>query len=155
MVFGYLMKLCGDRELAEDLLQETFYQAVRCSGKYDGSCGISTWLCSIAGNLWKRELRKRGKAASISLEETTEAGNAAEHRENRGMSAEETYFRKEQAMDVMKQIHSLPEHEKEVLLLRGMGGLSFREIGEVMEKSENWARVTFFRAKKKIREESI
>lgn len=143
VVFGYLMRLCKDKGTAEDLLQETFCQAVRCAKKYDGSCSVTTWLCSIAKNLWFQELRKKDKNQWEVLDESLISGEPA---------PEEALVIQTQALDVLQQIHSLPEKEKEVVLLRALGSLSFREIGQVMEKSENWARVTFFRAKQKIKE---
>ena len=60
-VYRFLMSLCHDEETAEELTQETFYQAVRCANKYDGTCKVSTWLCQIAKHLWYRELEKRSK----------------------------------------------------------------------------------------------
>ena len=51
-VFKYLMSLCGNADLAEELTQETFYRAIRSSGKFDGSCKVSTWLCQIAKHIW-------------------------------------------------------------------------------------------------------
>ena len=51
-VFKYLMSLCGNADLAEELTQETFYRAIRSSGKFDGNCKVSTWLCQIAKNTY-------------------------------------------------------------------------------------------------------
>lgn len=64
-VYRFLMSLCHDEETAEELTQETFYQAVRCANKYDGTCKVSTWLCQIAKHLWYRELEKRNKKGKI------------------------------------------------------------------------------------------
>ena len=59
MVYKFLLSLCYEEELAEELTQETFYQAVRSVDRYDGSCKVSTWLCQIAKHLWYREIERR------------------------------------------------------------------------------------------------
>lgn len=141
-VFKYLMSLCGDVDLAEELTQETFYRAIRSSGNYDGTCKVSTWLCQIAKHIWYQELDKRRRRKEEPLQK-----EAAQD------GLEKTYCRKEQTMEVMKAAHILEENAKEVFLLRITGGFSFKEIGEICGKNENWARVTFYRAKQKIMKE--
>lgn len=141
-VFKYLMTLCGNEELAEELTQETFYRAIRSSGKFDGSCKVSTWLCQIAKHIWYQELDKRRRWKEEPLQE-----NGA------GDSLESSYCRKEQTMGIMKAVHVLEENAKEVFLLRITGGFSFKEIGEICGRNENWARVTFYRAKQKVMKE--
>lgn len=138
-VFKYLMSLCGDARVAEELTQETFYRAIRSSNRFDGRCKVSTWLCQIAKHIWYQELDKRRRRKEEPLWENEADG-----------SLENDYCRKEQTMEVMKAVHILEEGPKEVFLLRITGGFSFREIGEICGKNENWARVTFYRAKQKI-----
>lgn len=141
-VFKYLMTLCGDAGMAEELTQETFYRAIRSAGKFDGSCKVSTWLCQIAKHIWYQELDKGRRRQEEPLREMGESDGL-----------EKDYCRKELTMEVMKAVHVLGEDAKEVFLLRTTGGFSFREIGEICRKNENWARVTFYRAKQKVMEE--
>lgn len=141
MVFGYLMTLCHEENMAEELTQETFYQAVKSSGRYDGSCKVSTWLCQIARHLWYQELDKRRRKGTVVLEEELVSGET-------GM--EEQICLREEKMELFKKVHVLNEVSKEVVLLRLTGAFSFREIGDIFGKNENWARVTFYRAKQKI-----
>lgn len=140
-VYRFLMSLCGDEETAEELTQETFYQAVRCANKYDGTCKVSTWLCQIAKHLWYRELEKRKKKGTKPLDEKMPS--------DRKTPDEELCVREEK-MELFRKVHILDETAKEVVLLRVTGAFSFREIGELFGKNENWARVTFYRAKQKI-----
>ncbi len=140
-VFRFLLAMCHDEDIAEELTQETFYQAVRCAGKYDGSCKITTWLCQIAKHLWYRELEKRKRKGTSELNE-----NVPEEKK----ALEDEILIKEQKMEIFRKIHLLDEVQKEVLLLRITGAFSFREIGDIFGKNENWARVTFYRAKQKI-----
>lgn len=66
-------------------------------------------------------------------------------------SAEEGLLAREGQLALLRQIHDLPEERREVVYLRAFGGLSFREIGDVMGRTETWARVTFYRTKEKLR----
>lgn len=140
-VFRFLVTLCRDGGTAEELTQETFYQAVRSSDRYDGTCKVSTWLCQIAKHLWYQELERRKRKGTVVLEEEVVS---------EGSVLEETVCQKEEKMDLFKKVHILDEVSKEVILLRVTGAFSFREIGEIFGKNENWARVTFYRAKQKI-----
>lgn len=140
-VFGYLVTLCHEEHTAEELTQETFYQAVKSSGKYDGTCKVSTWLCQIAKHLWYQELDKRRRKGTSVLEEELVS---------KEKDVEENLCLKEEKMELFKKVHILNETAKEVVLLRLTGAFSFREIGDIFGKNENWARVTFYRAKQKI-----
>lgn len=141
IVYRYLAALCGSASLAEELTQETFYQAVRSIGRFDGSCKLSVWLCQIAKHLWYQQLRKRQKAP-VPLDRVPEVPVP---------SAEDGLLEQEGRLALLRQIHRLPELQREVVYLRAFGGLSFREIGDVLDRTEAWARVTFYRSKEKLR----
>ena len=140
-VYKFLLAQCRDPDLAEELTQETFYQAVRSIGRFDGSCKLSVWLCQIAKHLWYQQLRKRQKAP-VPLDRLPEVPVP---------SAEEGLLEREGRMDLLRLVHDLPELQREVVYLRAFGGLSFREIGDVLDRTEAWARVTFYRSKEKLR----
>ena len=137
-VYKFILAQCHDPDLAEELTQETFYQAVRSIGRFDGSCKLSVWLCQIAKHLWYQYLRKRQRDP-VPLESTLETSVP---------SAEDGVLEQEGRL---RQIRQLPELQREVVYLRAFGNLSFREIGDVLGKTENWARVTFYRSKEKLR----
>lgn len=140
-VYRFLMSLCYEDETAKELTQETFYQAVRCANKYDGTCKVSTWLCQIAKHLWYKELKRKEKKGTKTLDENLVS--------DRKLPDEELCIREEK-MELFRKVHVLDETAKEVVLLRLTGAFSFREIAELFGKNENWARVTFYRAKQKI-----
>ena len=135
----YLLSLCRDSRIAEELTQETFYQAVRSADRFDGSCKVSVWLCQIAKHLWYQHLRKRKPEEPL-----PEDGLP-------GPSAEEDVLTRQGHLDLLRQIHALPPSTREVVYLRAFGGLSFREIGDVLGRTETWARVTFYRGKEALR----
>jgi RNA polymerase sigma-70 factor (ECF subfamily) len=141
LVFKFLMSLCNDQDTAEELTQETFYRAIKSAHRYDGTCKVSTWLCQIAKHLWYQEIDKRKRKETSMLSD-----NIASDK----LNPEEELCLIEEKMQLIKAVHILDEAAKEVVLLRITGAFSFREIGEVFNKNENWARVTFYRAKQKI-----
>ena len=140
-IYKYLLRISNNKELSEELMQETFYRAIKSIDKFDGTCKFSTWLCEIARHLWLQQLRKNKVRNSDVLNENIISTN---------MKIEEEICLKEEKMEVFKKIHMLNEVAKEIVLLRITGAFSFKEIGEIFGKSENWARITFYRAKKKI-----
>ena len=140
-VYKFLLCQCRNPALAEELTQETFYQAVRSIDRFNGSCKISVWLCQIAKHLWYQYLEKHKR--EIPVEEPQESQTVS--------SAEEAVINRETHLNLLRQIHSLPDPAREVVYLRVFGELSFREIGDVLGKTENWARVTFYRSKEKIK----
>ena len=138
-VYRYLMTHTRDADLAEELTQETFYQAIRSSDRFDESCKVSTWLCAIAKRVLLTHRRKYPEAEE--LEEQTMSVPSAESEAVEAVSR----------MELIRLVHELPEPAREVVYLRAFGGLSFAEIGEVQGRTENWARVTFYRAKEKMK----
>ena len=146
-VYRYLMSLCRDSELAEEMTQETFYQAMRHIDKFDGSCKISTWLCAIAKNQLFSHYRKQKKTESLDDEQLILQSVATVP------SAESEALSEMGYQDLMKRLYSCPEPFREVLCLRIFGNLSFREIGDSLGRSENWARVTYYRGKERLRKE--
>ena len=140
-VYKFLLSQCHDADLAEELTQETFYQAVRSIDRFNGSCKVSVWLCQIAKHLWYQHLRKANRETELPEESELPLVPSAE---------EETMDRSGQ-LDLLRRVHQLPEPGREVVYLRAFGGLSFREIGDVLGKTETWARVTFYRGKEALR----
>lgn len=140
-VYKYLLSMTHDEDLSEELTQETFYQAIRTSDRFDESCKVSTWLCAIAKNVLFTYRRKH--PVTEEMDETLPAGASTENEALGNLGR----------MEVLRLLHGLPEPGREVMYLRVFGGLSFAEIGEVHGKSENWARVTFYRAKEKLRKD--
>lgn len=141
VVYKFLISLCNDKNMADELMQETFYRAIKSANSYDGTCKVTTWLCQIAKHLWYQEIEKRKRKQTSVLSDDIVSDN---------LNLEEEICLKEKKMQLFKEVHILDETQKEVFLLRITGAFSFREIGEVFQKNENWARVTFYRAKQKI-----
>ena len=146
-VYKYLFCLTQNRDISEELTQETFAIAVEDIKKFRGECKLSVWLCQIAKHLWYKELKKSKKNANVSFEEVNDTILYDE-------SLEEIICEKEEKLKLFKDMQKLDEKSREVMYLRMVGNLSYEEIGEILGKTANWSRVTFYRAKQKIREEN-
>lgn len=138
----YLMALCKDAHLSEELTAQTFFKAMEALPKFRGDCDVRTWLCAIAKNCYLNYLRS--KKQTLSLEELQMTAS--------GPTVEELVMDANQAMAVHRVLHSLPEPYKEVFSLRVFGQLSFSAIGELFGKNQNWACVTYHRARQKIQD---
>lgn len=140
VVYRFLFSVCHDKQLAEDLTQETFLEAYKSIERFDGSCKISSWLCQIAKHLLYRHYQKTKREIPVALE-------GSEEFIPRTPSPDCRIMAKLELMEVFKDMQKLPPAMREVIYLRITGELTFGEIGEIMGRSENWARVTFYRGK--------
>ena len=140
-VFSYVMTLSGDRSQAEELTQETFFRALSKQSGFRGESDEATWLCAIAKNLFLDEKRRRSRF-----------GELPEEMPDTGKSLEQAAADRDSSFRIHMALHALDEPYREVFELRIFGELSFREIGMIFRKTENWARVTYHRAKLKLRE---
>lgn len=140
-VYKYALSLTRDEHLAEEITQETFFKALRSIDRFDGRCKVYVWLCQIAKNTYFTQHQRAMKAELLSPQP------------KHSNSLEERLETRETAFAIHKILHGLPEPFKEVFSLRAFGELSFKQIGELFGKTESWARVTYHRAKKKIKEE--
>ena len=140
-VFSYAMTLTGDRTQAEEITQETFFRAISKRTEYRGESDEVTWLCAIAKNCFVDETRRRNKTAPIP-EELPAAGK----------SIEQQVTDKDSSFRIHVALHALDEPYREVFELRVFGELSFSQIGTIFGKTENWARVTYHRARIRLRE---
>lgn len=140
LVYRYLLSLCHNESVAEELTSETFYKAYLHIGKFRGECKIESWLCSIARNTYIKEQKKNSKFVPI------DTVIAIAYDED----IIDKLSDKEQSIQIHKALHNLKDPYKEVFTLRIMGELSFKEIAEIFSKTETWAKVTFYRAKDKL-----
>lgn len=140
----YLFCLTHNSDISEELTQETFCKAVKKINTYKGECKMSVWLCQIAKNLWYDQCRKNKK-----LVNTKESELLNIHVLN---SLEEQVISNDEKIRLYKKMQKLDAQTREVMYLRITGELSFKEIGIILNKTENWARVTFYRGKNQLKE---
>ena len=140
-VYRYCLALTRDEQIAEEVTQETFFKALKAIDKFDGKCRLYVWLCQIAKNTYLSMLQKKRTGEELPGEIPS------------GESLEERLLTKESAFEIHQILHRLEEPYKEVFSLRTFGELPFRQIGALFGKTESWARVTYHRARLKIKEE--
>ena len=145
VVYRYLLSLSHNTHIAEELTQETFFKALKKVDDFRGECDLRVWLCQISKNTYYDYLKKNKKYAPEAQNEFAEEVFSVDFIQD--FSDKETAFR------VHKVLHKLSEPYKEVFSLRVFGELSFSDISDLFGKSESWARVTYHRACKTIREE--
>ena len=150
LVFRYLRSLCADAAVAEELTAETFYRAYTHFDSFRGDSKLETWLCAIAKNQYFAYMKKH---ARLQVDPDVDLMFDGAGMIRNTVSAEQEVLQQIGQVELLKKLHAFPEPGREVLYLRMFGNLSFREIGEVMGKTENWARVTFFRARTNLRKE--
>lgn len=142
----YLFCLTHNNDISEELTQETFCIAVKKIDTYNGKCKMSVWLCQIAKKLWFNQYKKSKRFKNI---EEIELLNIEDID-----TIENIIISKDEKMSLYKKIQDLDIQSREVVYLRITGDLSFKEIGIILNKTETWARVTFYRAKIKLKEVS-
>ena len=145
----FLICLTSNVDLAEELTQETFYQAVKSIGRFNGECKMSVWLCQIAKHTYYNYLKKEKYFNHMSVENMMHMGVDIP---SNGDEPDVEVVKRNTLISIHKEIHLLNEPYREIFLLRTSINLSFKEIGEIFDKSENWARVTYYRAKLKLAE---
>ncbi len=144
-VYKYLFCLTHDANFSEELTQETFLKALEHLSSFKGDCKISVWLCQIAKNLLFNELKRKKSKSFVSIDNFSQDLISSSDVEN-------SIVLNEKKINLYKQMQKLDSNSKEVVYLRITGELSFKEIGDILNKTETWARVTFYRAKKKLEE---
>lgn len=144
-VYLYIRRLSGDEHVAEEITSETFFKALKSIDSFRGECEIRVWLCQIAKNSYYTYIKKNSKFQNV---EESELINLPDTKNN---VADEVSSKLE-ALAIQKILHELDEPYREVFMWRVYADLSFKEIGGIFNKNENWACVTYHRARKIIRE---
>lgn len=139
-VYSYVMTLAGKQHMAEEITQETFYKAFTAKSSFRGESNEVTWLCAIARNLFLDEMRRQSKSTEADLDANADSG----------INIESEVEDRDASYRIHRALQELEEPYRRVFELRIFGELSFREIGDICEKTENWARVTYHRAKLKL-----
>ncbi|MCI9039183.1 MAG: sigma-70 family RNA polymerase sigma factor [Clostridia bacterium] len=138
----YLFCLTHDSDISEELTQETFYKAIKKIDTYRGECKMAVWLCQIAKNLWYDYCRKNKRI--VNEDQMLEMTSIN--------TTEEQVISTQEKILLYQKMQKLDKETREVIYLRITGELSFKEIATILDKTENWARVTFYRGKNKLKE---
>lgn len=144
-VFVYIRKLFRDENIAEEITSQTFFKALSSINKFKGECDVRVWLCQIAKNCYFTYLKKNSKTENI---DNLEVLNIQDFT----CDINEIISNQEQSKLIQNALHTIPEPYKEVFMWRVFAELNFKEIGQIFGKSDNWACVTYHRARNMIKE---
>ena len=144
-VYRYVLRLSGDAHVAEEVTSDTFFKAIKAIHRFRGDCEVRVWLCQIAKNCYYSFVKRNGREESI---DTTELLHLADSE----TPVEERIVQKETAMRLQGLLHLLSEPSKEVFMWRTYADLSFKEIGQMFGKTDNWACVTYHRARTMLKQ---
>lgn len=141
-VYLYIRRLSGDEYIAEEITSETFFKAMHAIDNFRGDCDIRVWLCQIAKNSYYSLLKKKKRedVESLELNDMVDPHSLIE----------ENMITSEQTIQIQRILHTISEPYKEVFMWRVFADLSFKQIGQIFNKTENWACVTYHRAKQQI-----
>ena len=142
-VYLYVLRLSGNEHIAEEITSDTFFRAMKSIDRFRGDCDVRVWLCQIAKNCYYSHVKKRNRTEQVDEEALSELPDLSS-------SVADEYARREEVERLQKILHGIGEPYKEVFNLRVFGELPYTAIGQLFGKSENWACVTYYRAKEKI-----
>lgn len=144
-VYRYIWKLSGDEHVAEEITSETFLKAMKSIGDFRGQCDMRVWICQIAKNTYYSYLKKSHRTVSVDEAELQCISDP-------DAFVEEQIGTQDEARQIRKVLHTMPDPYKEVFMWRVFGELSFKEIGALYSKTDNWACVTYHRARKMVQD---
>ncbi len=144
-VYLYILRLSGNEHIAEEITSDTFFKAMQSIDSFRGDCDVRVWLCQIAKNAYYSYIKKNGRTEQIDENEMQEIKDPAP-------GVAEEYERREEIERIQRILHDVGEPYKEVFMWRVYAELSFRQIAQIFGKTENWACVTYHRARKMIKE---
>ncbi len=142
-VYLYIRRLSGDEHIAEEITSETFLKALKSIESFRGDCDVRVWLCQIAKNSYYSYLKKSRKTISINENGISELPDISP-----GIA--EQCVKQDETERIRKVLHDIGEPYKEVFMWRVYAELSFKEIAQIFGKNDNWACVTYHRARKII-----
>lgn len=143
-VYLYVRRLSGDEHIAEEITSQTFFKAITSINKFRGDCEIRVWLCQIAKNCYYSYIKKNKHNTNLENIETLNLVNT-------DINIDEEIIKKDQTMQIQKILHTIPDPYREVFMWRVFAELNFKQIGQIFNKSENWACVTYHRSKNMIK----
>ena len=144
-VYLYIRRLSGDEHIAEEITSDTFFKAIKSIDSFRGDCDVRVWLCQIAKNSYYSYIKRTGKTVSIDEHELFELPDTA-------LSVDEEYVKQDEIERIQRILHGISEPYKEVFMWRVYADLSFKQIAQIFGKTDNWACVTYHRARKMILE---
>lgn len=144
-LYKFLFSLSGNEVLAEELMQETFFQALKSFDKFEGRCSVYTWLCQIGKNAWLKEIKRNKRYSKIELSDLCIP--------DRSPSLDDQLIKRDECIRARNALLKLEEPYRNVFILHAISEIKLKEIASLYGKTESWARVTYYRARMQIVQE--
>lgn len=144
-LYKFLFSLSGNEVLAEELVQESFFQAFKTFDKFEGRCSIYTWLCQIGKNAWLKEVERNKRYSEMEISDLCIP--------DRLPLLEDQVIKKDEFIRARRALLNLEEPYRNVFILHAISEVKLREIAGLYGRSESWARVTYYRARIRIVQE--
>lgn len=149
-VYNIALRMVGDPDDAADMTQETFIKAYRALSGFRGDSKFSSWLYRIASNVCLDFLRSRSRHPQVSLSTVDEDGQAPVELPDMRQNPEEQLMKKLGMEAVRRGLEQLPEQQRQILVLRELGGLSYAELAQTLGLEEGTVKSRIFRARKRL-----
>lgn len=144
-VYLYILRLSGDEHLADEITSDTFFKAMKSIDKFRGDCDVRVWLCQIAKNCYYSHVKKQNRIHHVDAAELQEIPDLTP-------GVAEECARRDEIERIQKILHDIDEPYREVFMWRAYAALTFKQIAGIFGKTENWACVTYHRARNMIKE---
>ena len=144
-VYRYILRLSGDEHIAEEITSDTFFKAMNSIDSFRGDCDVRVWLCQIAKNFYYSYIKKKNRTEHLDEAALGEIPDLSP-------SISDELSQRDEVERIQRILHTVDEPYKEVFMWRVYAELSFGQIANIFGKTENWACVTYHRARKKILE---
>ena len=144
-VYLYILRLSGNEHIAEEITSDTFFKAMKSINSFRGDCDVRVWLCQIAKNCYYSYIKKSNRTEQVDEAELQEIPDLA-------TSIADECVRRDEIDRIQRALHHVGEPYREVFMWRVYAELSFKQIAQIFGKTENWACVTYHRARKLIKE---
>ena len=150
-VYNVALQMTGNREDAQDMAQEAFLKAYSSLSSFRGDSKFSSWLYRIVANVCLDFKRRQSRRPRSSLTVEDDEGESVELDIADESQSPETLLERKLTRDAVRRgLQELPPEQRQILLLREIQGLSYEEIGEVMDLEPGTVKSRIFRARKKL-----
>jgi len=153
---SFMYRMAHNSAAAEDLAQEVFLRIYRSRATYEASAKFTTWLYRIATNLavnHARDTRHERPEVTVSLDEPDEESGTTLELPDSHLSAEQALVRRERMLAIRSKVEALPEQQKMAVIMHKYQQMDYKEIAEVLKKSESATKSLLFRAYESLREQ--
>jgi RNA polymerase sigma-70 factor (ECF subfamily) len=155
-MISFMYRMARNTAAAEDLAQEVFLRVYRSRESYEASAKFTTWLYRIATNLavnHARDTRRERPEVTVSLDEPAEESGATLELPDGNLTAEQNLVRRERMLAIRSKVEALPEQQKMAVIMHKYQQMDYKQIAEVLKKSESATKSLLFRAYETLREQ--